>query len=151
MSSPAIVVVDRDPAALDTLERALRNRYASDYTIACAGSAEEALAALERLNEERSPAALVLVAHDLGGTTCIDLLERAGELHPHAKRALLVPWPASGDPLTARAIFHGMARRQIDFYVVRPSCPRGRDVPPGRHQLPARMGRAAPLPRTRST
>ena len=52
MNSPAIVVVDSDPAALDTLERALRNRYASDYTIACAGSAEEALAALERLKEK---------------------------------------------------------------------------------------------------
>ncbi len=53
MNSPAIVVVDPDPVARGTLERALGNRYASDYTIACAGSAEEALAALERLNERK--------------------------------------------------------------------------------------------------
>ena len=123
MNSPAIVVVDPDPAALDTLERALRNRYASDYTIACAGSAEEALARLERLKEERFPAALVLVAHDLGGTTCIDMLERAGELHPHAKRALLVPWPASGDPLTARAIYDAMALGRMDYYALKPPTP----------------------------
>ncbi len=53
MNSPAIVVVDPDPTARGTLELALGNRYASDYTIACVGSAEETLAALERLKEER--------------------------------------------------------------------------------------------------
>ena len=36
MNSPAIVVVDPDPTARGTLELALGNRYASDYTIACA-------------------------------------------------------------------------------------------------------------------
>ena len=85
MDSPAIVVVDSDSAALDTLERALRSRYTSDYTIACLGSAEEAVATLERMESEGAPAALVLVAHGLVGTTGGGVLERVRQLHPHAK------------------------------------------------------------------
>ena len=123
MNSPAIVVVDCDPAARDTLERALRGRYASDYTIACLGSADEALAALERMEDEGAPVALVLAAHELAGTSGGDLLERAGQLHPHAKRALLAPWPATGDRLTARAIYDAMALGRMDYYALKPATP----------------------------
>ena len=65
----------------------------------------------------------MLVAHGLAGTTGGELLERAGQLHPHAKRALLVPWPATGDRATARAIYDAMAFGRMDYYALKPATP----------------------------
>ena len=50
-----------------------------------------------------------------------DVLDRARELHPHAKRALLIDWGAWGDRPTAEAILHAMAKGQADYYVLKPS------------------------------
>jgi thioredoxin reductase (NADPH) len=75
------------------------------------------------MENEGAPVALVLVAHELAGTTCGELLERARQLHPHAKRALLVPWPANGDRLTARAIYDSMALGRMDYYALKPATP----------------------------
>jgi thioredoxin reductase (NADPH) len=55
---------------------------------------------------------------DLEGSA---LLDRVRDLHPHAKRALLVDWGAWGDPRTAQAIRRAMALGHIDYYVLRPS------------------------------
>ena len=123
MNAPAIVVIDCDPAALDTLEQTLRGRYANDYTIACFGSPDEALAELTRMADEKAPVALVLAAHGLTGTTGGELLERAGMFHPQAKRALLAPWPATGDRRIARAIYDAMAFGRIDYYALKPATP----------------------------
>ena len=65
----------------------------------------------------------MLAAHELAGTSGGDLLERAGQLHPHAKRALLAPWPASGDRITARAIYDAMALGRMDYYALKPATP----------------------------
>ena len=40
--------------------------------------------------------------------------------HPHAKRALLVPWPAWSDPLAAEAVRASMALGRIDHFVMQP-------------------------------
>jgi thioredoxin reductase (NADPH) len=53
------------------------------------------------------------------------LLELARQLHPHAKRAMLVPPDAWMDPSTAEAIRRSMALGRIDYYVLRPA--RSRD------------------------
>jgi thioredoxin reductase (NADPH) len=54
---------------------------------------------------------------DVTGT---ELLGRARELHPHAKRALLITWGEWGFQPTAEAVRGSMATGCIDYYVLKP-------------------------------
>jgi thioredoxin reductase (NADPH) len=121
MSGPVLLAVDDDPAALRDVERELRGRYGTDYRVVCTDSPDEALAHLTQLSDGTDEVALVLAGQWLPGTTGSELLERVRQLHPHAKRALLVPWGAWGDRPTAEAIFDSMALGRIDYYVLRPA------------------------------
>ena len=121
MAAPLILAIDADPAALAEVEHELRGRYASDYSVVCTSSPDEALAMLARLSDAGGDVALVLAAQWLSGTTGSELLVRVRQLHPHAKRALLVPWRAWGDRPTAEAILDSMALGRIDYYVLRPA------------------------------
>jgi thioredoxin reductase (NADPH) len=121
MAAPVLLAVDADTAALSDVERELRDRYASNYRVVCTRSPDEALAILTRLSDAGQEVALVLAAQWLSGTTGSELLERVGQLHPHAKRGLLVPWRAWGDRPTAEAILDSMALGRIDYYVLRPA------------------------------
>jgi thioredoxin reductase (NADPH) len=49
-----------------------------------------------------------------------ELLERVHHLHPHAKRALLIPWGGWADEETADAIRTAMALGHIDYYALKP-------------------------------
>jgi thioredoxin reductase (NADPH) len=121
MAAPLVLAVEADPAALDDVQRELRARYARDYEVRCASTSSEALATLTRASDAGDEVALVLAAQWLSETTGSELLERARQLHPHAKRALLVPWRAWADRATAEAIFDSMAVGRIDYYVLRPA------------------------------
>jgi thioredoxin reductase (NADPH) len=121
MADPVLLAVDADPAALGDVERELRARYASNYRVVCTRSHDEALAILTRLSDAGEDVALVLAAQWLSGTTGSELLERVRQLHPHARRGLLVPWRAWGDRPTAEAILDSMALGRIDYYVLRPA------------------------------
>ena len=56
----------------------------------------------------------------LSGLTGTELLAQARDLHPRAKRALLIEWGAWGNRRTADAIMQAMALGQIDYYVLKP-------------------------------
>jgi thioredoxin reductase (NADPH) len=115
------VAVDDDREALDKVETELRERYARDYTVICESSAEGALATLYKLQADDAEVALVLAGQWLAGMTGDELLGRVHNLHPHAKRGLLISWGGWGDPATGEAIFDAMAAGRIDYYVIRPS------------------------------
>jgi thioredoxin reductase (NADPH) len=117
---PVLLAADDDPQGLARLRTELERRYAGDYRIECCDSGDGALAALERLRDEDAPVALVLADQWMPGLTGADLLCRAGQLHPGARRALLIDWAAWGEPDTATAILAGMSRRDFDFYVIKP-------------------------------
>jgi thioredoxin reductase (NADPH) len=124
MAAPALLAVDGDPARLDTVERELRDRYATSYQIYCTGSAGEALATLERLAEDGEQVALVLAAQALSEMPGTELLARVRRLHPHAKRALLLPWGAWSDRTTAETILDSMAMGATEYHVLNPAPPR---------------------------
>ena len=46
---------------------------------------------------------------------------REAVIGAHAQRGLLIEWGSWGDGQTAGEIFEAMARRQIEYYVIRPS------------------------------
>jgi thioredoxin reductase (NADPH) len=123
MADPVLLAVDADPDALGDVARELRERYASSYHVVCTRSADEAVGALTRLADSGEDVALVLAAQWLQATTGSELLELVRQLHPQAKRALIVPWRAWGDQPTAEAILDSMALGRIDYYVLRPAAP----------------------------
>ena len=120
VGKPVLVAVDDDPAALARLREELGRRYREDYRILCLGSATEALDALIAMRDAGDPVAVVLADQWMPGHTGVELLTRMGDLHPQAKRGLLVEWRAWADPATTDAILTGMALGRMDYYVLKP-------------------------------
>jgi thioredoxin reductase (NADPH) len=111
------VAVDGNPEALARIERALSTRYGREYEIVCVTTPASALETLERKRDAGEQVAIVLA--DEWSAEC-QLLARVGELYPRAKRGLLIDWGAWGNRETAEVIFGCMARREMDYYVMRP-------------------------------
>jgi thioredoxin reductase (NADPH) len=118
---PVLVAVDEDERSLHEVERELVDRYSRNYRVVCVSSAEEAMAQLQALEAAEEDVALVLAAQSLGGRPGGELLGRVRDLHTHAQRGLLIEWGSWGEGQTAEEIFQAMARRQIEYYVIRPS------------------------------
>ena len=116
---PLIFAVDEDAEALERITDELQ-RYARDYRVVCGPSTEAALRQLEALHEEGGAVAIVLAARGTGELKGEALLERVHDLHPHAKRALLIPWGGWADEETASAIKSAMALGHIDYYALKP-------------------------------
>jgi len=117
---PVVLAVDDDPEVVAELESQLVQRYGRDYRVECFRDPEEALARLTELSENGSDLALVLAGQSPPGTPGDELLDHVRRLHPHAKRALLVPANAWADDETADAVRALMALGRIDYYVPRP-------------------------------
>src|SRR5215212_6308177 len=121
MPQPIILLVADDGRLLDWLTRDLERRFGSDYQVRAERSPAAGLAALERLAGGDEPVALVVAARRMEGTDGLELLERARELDPGAKRVLLVhrgEW-TSGEPVV-RAMTLGL----VDYVLFRPWLPR---------------------------
>ena len=116
---PLILAVDEDPEALERITTELQ-RYARDYKVICGPSTQAALSQLESLRDRDAAVAVVLAARGTQELKGEALLERVHELHPHAKRALLIPWGGWADQETADAIRNAMALGHIDYYALKP-------------------------------
>ena len=108
---PVLFVVDQDPASLNLLLFDLSRRFGNSFTVMGETSPQAALAALRDRAVADQPVALLLV-----DDAASDLLVQAHELHPHAKRVLLVDRDYSSSSPAVQA----MALRQADFHIVRP-------------------------------
>jgi thioredoxin reductase (NADPH) len=117
---PTIVAVDDDATALARIEEELRRRYSCDYRVVCESSPRAALSALERMREGGEPVAVVLAAQWMEELKGPELLARVRELHPLARRALLIEWGGWGDRPTADAVLRAMALGHIDYYALKP-------------------------------
>ncbi len=117
---PIIFVVECDDDALAVVQDALVRRFGADYRVIGECAPQAALAALRRLSDEGEDVAVALAGQWLQGIDGIRLMEEIGELHPLAKRALLIDWGEWAHRPTAEAIFEGMANDHLDYYLVRP-------------------------------
>ena len=115
-----VVVVDGNEGELARTVAELDRRYGSDYRIVSERSAAAALARLEEPRPASEAVAVVLADQWLPDLTGEELLARVRDLHPRAKRALLVPWGAWADPPTAAAIHRAIALGHTDYYVLKP-------------------------------
>src|SRR5215475_6470274 len=82
---PAVFVVDHDQSSLEVLLSDLSRRFGRDFTVRGETSTERALGALQEMATAREPVALLLI-----DDAASELLAPAHELHPQAKRVLLV-------------------------------------------------------------
>ncbi len=121
MPPPVLLAVDEDQGALEDVETQLAQRYAHDYRVVGLRDPERALRTLAELARAGEEVALVLAGNSAFAATGCELFERARQLHPHAKRGLLVRGGAWADPPSAEAILDSMALGRIDYYVPRPA------------------------------
>ena len=109
--APVLFVLDDDPTSLDVLLSDLARRFGNDFTVTGDTSPATALSALEQMAAANEPVALLLV-----NDAAVDFLERVHELHPQAKRVLLVDRDYSSMSPAVQAITLGHA----DYHIVRP-------------------------------
>src|ERR671917_24470 len=114
MVKPVILAVDDDPQVLRAVERDLRHRYAREYRILRADSAESALDTLGKLKLRGDPVALFLVDQRMPKMTGVEFLEQAIERYPEAKRALLTAYSDT------EAAIRAINDVGLDYYLLKP-------------------------------
>jgi len=114
MAKPVIWTVDDDPDVLRAVERDLRHRYGDRYKVISADSGISALEAVKQLKLRNEPVALFLVDQRMPRMSGVEFLEKAIELYPGAKRALLTAY-ADTD-----AAIRAINNVQIDHYLMKP-------------------------------
>jgi thioredoxin reductase (NADPH) len=118
VAKPVVLVVDDEADSLRALAPGLTSRYGAHYRIVASASAQDALATLAELRAEEAAVPLILADQWMPDTTGIELLARARELHPTARRGLLISW---GDRSATAPILAATALGQIEFYLPKPS------------------------------
>jgi thioredoxin reductase (NADPH) len=108
---PAVFVVDHDARSLEATVAALVRRFGNDYAVQGVTSRDEALEVLRQKAVVSQPVALLLCAE-----ADSDLLTQAHELHPHAKRVLVV----DRDYTTHSPAVQAIALGRVDYHIVRP-------------------------------
>src|SRR6202050_3513313 len=114
MPKPVIWTVDDDPDVLRAVERDLRRQYGDRYKVISADSGGSALEAVRQLKLRNEAVALFLVDPRMPHMSGGEFLEKAIEVYPDAKRALLTAY-ADTD-----AAIQAINSVQIDHYLMKP-------------------------------
>ena len=119
MLEPVILLADGSRMR-GRVEMELRKRYEPDYQVITTGSAGEALEVLGQLRDGGSQVCLVLADQGLAGTTGTELLAQVRQLHPAARRGLLITW----GPTNTEAVVQATVLGDLDTYLVKPGAAR---------------------------
>ena len=119
MKKPILFLMVHDEAVLRALTGDLGQRFGRDCRILAERSPEAALEALDRLREGAETVALFIADQSMPGTSGVELLARAHELHPTAKRVLLV----ERDYTVENPIVPAMMLGKIDYHLPKPWFP----------------------------
>lgn len=109
---PVLFVVEHDASALVELLADLSRRFGNGFSVRGETSSDAALGTLRGLSTANQPVALFLV----DDAAASDFLEAAHDLHPSAKRVLLVDRDYSSTSPAVQAMTLGRA----DYHIVRP-------------------------------
>src|SRR5262245_27718910 len=121
MGQPVLLAVDDDESLLGDIERELNDRYARHYRVVCVRSPAEAGAHLADFATSDVEVALVLAGRSTAGVPASTLLAEVRQIHPRAKRALVVAFGDWGQKVVGDEIFEGVADGRFDHYVLRPA------------------------------
>jgi thioredoxin reductase (NADPH) len=111
---PAIVTVDDDPGVSRAVARDLRRRYGERHRIVRAESGADALEALAEMKLRGEQAAVILADFRMPEMNGIEFLERAMDIYPAARRALLTAYADTGAAIDAINIV------DLDYYLLKP-------------------------------
>jgi thioredoxin reductase (NADPH) len=114
VNKPALFVVDDDPQVLAAVRRDLRSRYRENYTILSASSGEEALATVRELKSRGDSLALLLSDQRMPGMAGTEVLARAREIYPLARRVLLTAYS------DIDAAIQAINEAHLDHYLSKP-------------------------------
>jgi thioredoxin reductase (NADPH) len=115
-SQPVLFAIDDDVGVIAALQDDLTRRFGGDFRVIGESSAAAGLAALRGLADERVPVALLIVDHDMAEMPGVDFLARAHDMHPLAKRVLLV----ERDYSVRSPAIQAMTLGQADYYISKP-------------------------------
>jgi thioredoxin reductase (NADPH) len=110
---PVILTVDDTPEVLRAIARDLQ-QYGDRYRVLRAESGTIALEALGQLYKRSEPVALLLADQRMPQMAGVEFLERAIDLFPDAKRALLTAYADT------EAAIRAINRVKIDYYLLKP-------------------------------
>ena len=111
---PALLVVDDEPGVARAVERDLRQRYGDRLRVLRAESGAEGLALLDELAGRGDPVAGIVADQRMPEVTGLDVLARAAEISPQAKRVLLTAY-ADTD-----AAIRAINDVRLDHYLLKP-------------------------------
>jgi len=116
ISRPVIFVVDDDAGVVRALRDDLTRRFGEDFRVIGELSVTAGLATLRELTDRHETVALLIADHDMGEMPGADFLARAHEMHPLAKRVLLV----ERDYSVRSPIVQAMTLGQADYHLTKP-------------------------------
>ncbi len=114
MKRPILLAVDDDPSVLEAVMQDLRRQYGAKYRILRAGNGPSALETLNQLRAREEPVALLLSDQRMPGMTGVEFLERAQEIYPEARRALLTAYADT------EAAIRAINSARIHYYLTKP-------------------------------
>jgi thioredoxin reductase (NADPH) len=117
MALPIIVAIEDEDDVRHDLERDLAKRYSADYQVLTSDSPERGLELLTNAEREKSVVAVVIASLRLRTMGGVDLLVRAHELHPMARRALLI---RVSDAESIDVMEQAFTLNQVDSYFTKP-------------------------------
>jgi thioredoxin reductase (NADPH) len=110
----AIVTVDDDPAVSRAVARDLRRKFGEQYRIVRAESGPAALEALREMKLRGDLVAVILADFRMPEMNGIEFLERAMDVYPGARRALLTAYADTGAAIDAINVV------DLDYYLLKP-------------------------------
>src|SRR5260370_3063832 len=114
MAKPVIWTVEDDADVVRAVERDLRRHYGDRYKVISADSGLSALEATRQLKLRNEQVVLFLVDQRMTRMSGVEFLEKAIELFPDAKRALLTAYADTDAAIRAINNVH------IDHYLMKP-------------------------------
>ena len=108
------MTVDDDPDVSRAVARDLRRRYGERHRIVRAESGEAALDALRQMKLRGDLVAMILADYRMPQLNGIEFLERAMDIYPGARRALLTAYADTGAAIDAINVV------DLDYYLLKP-------------------------------
>ena len=110
----AILTVDDDPSVSRAVARDLRRQYGERHRVVRAESGETALDALRQMKLRGELVAVILADYRMPQMNGIEFLERAMDIYPSARRALLTAYADTGAAIDAINVV------DVDHYLLKP-------------------------------
>lgn len=101
MAKPILLTVDDDTDVVRSIERDLRSHYGAQYRVLASDSPEGALDLLNQLKLRSDSVALLLADQRMPRMDGVEFLQKAREIFPEAKRALLTAYADTNAAISA--------------------------------------------------